>query len=215
MKKFFLALALLFSFILPVKADVMPYYVNSINSSTIGVYQVSHSIKIYKEPNENSQLLVNVSWNSKDYECLNTSASSLFLVFLPAKDLGFIQVVDENENEDWLKVIYNRNDNTTGWIKKEDDFRFLPWRIFYSWYGHKYGLYYLKDSPDNTKAIYGSTADDAKIIGRITMPQTVNVTSIRGNWALIGAFDIDRIQKIGWIKWRDINGQIYLFPDIK
>jgi hypothetical protein len=216
MKKIFLILSMLFSFILPAKADVMPYYISSINSNSIGVYQVSHDIKIYKEPNENSPQVVNVYWDSKNYECLNIAASNLFVVFLPQRDLGFIQVLDENEDETWVKVLYDKNANKVGWIKKEDDYRFLPWRIFFSWYGHKYGLYYMKDSPETTKAIYGSTEDDAKVIGRISaVPQKVNVTSIRGNWALINAYDIDQITKIGWIKWRDINGEIYLFPNMK
>lgn len=220
MKKVFLIFAIIFGFmfILPAtsaKADVMPYYVSSINSNTIGVYQVSHEIKIYKEPNEQSPMAVNVYWDSKNYECINTASSNLFVVFLPEKDLGFIQVLDESEDETWVKVLYDRNSNKTGWIKKEDDFRFLPWRIFFSWYGHKYGLYYMKDAPDNTKSMFGSTEDNAKEIGRVTVPDKVNVTSIRGNWALVNAYDVDRLTKIGWIKWRDINGEIYLFPNIK
>lgn len=215
MKKILLILTFLLSFILPARADVMPYYVNNINTNSIGVYQAPNNIKIYKEPNENSPLLLNVNWNSKSYNCPDVSASNLFVAFLPNKDLAFLTAVDENDGEDWVQVSYNQNGSKLGWIKKDDDFRFMNWRTFMSLYGRKYGLYYLKDAPEESKKMYGSAADDAQQISTITYPQKVKVTSVSGNWALIIAFDVDKYQKIGWIKWRNLSGAIYLFPDIK
>lgn len=205
----------LINFILPVKADVMPYYVSSINSNSIGVYQATNNIKIYKEPNENSKLLLNISWSTENFNCPEISASNLFAVFLPKKELAFLFVVDVNDNEDWYQVSFNKNGTQTGWIKKDDDYRFLNWRTFFNLYGRKYGLYYMKDAPEESKVIYGNNVDDAKSIGKITLPQNVNLTSVRGNWLLIIAYDIDRAQKIGWIKWRSLAGEIYLFPAIK
>lgn len=215
MKKNFIIFIFLLGFILPVKADVMPYYVNNLNANSIGVYQASNNIKIYKEPNENSELLLDVSWDAQNFNCSNVSASNLFVVFLQKKNLAFLTVVDENDNEDWVQIIYNRSGVKTGWIKKEDDYRFMSWRTFFNLYGRKYGLYYMKDAPEESKVIYGSNADDAQSIGKITLPQTVKLTSVNGNWLLIIAFDIDKQQKIGWIKWRNISGEIYLFPDVK
>lgn len=215
MKKNFIIFIFLLGFILPVKADVMPYYVNNLNANSIGVYQASNNIKIYKEPNENSELLLEVSWDAQNFNCSNVSASNLFVVFLQKKNLAFLTVVDENDNEDWVQIIYNRSGVKTGWIKKEDDYRFMSWRTFFNLYGRKYGLYYMKDAPEESKVIYGSNADDAQSIGKITLPQTVKLTSVNGNWLLIIAFDVDKQQKIGWIKWRNISGEIYLFPDIK
>lgn len=215
MKKIFLILAFLIIFVLPAKADVMPYYVNNIDTNSIGVYQASNNIRIYKEPNENSRLLLDVIWDSKSFNCSDISASNLFVVFLPKKDLAFLTVVDENDNEDWVQIVYNKNGKQTGWIKKDDDYRFMSWRTFLNLYGRKYGLYYMKDAPEESKVIYGSNADEAQSIGKITLPQTVKLTSVRGNWVLIIAFDVDKSQKIGWIKWRNISGEIYLFPDIK
>lgn len=215
MKKIFLTLTFLITFILPAKADVMPYYVNNINANSIGVYQASNNIKIYKEPNENSELLLNVLWDAQNFNCPNVSASNLFVAFLPKRNLAFLSVIDENDNEDWVQITYNKNGIKTGWIKKDDDYRFMNWRTFFNLYGRKYGLYYMKDAPEESKIIYGSNVDDAQSIGKITLPQTVKLTSVSGNWLLIIAFDIDKQQKIGWIKWRNISGEIYLFPDIK
>lgn len=215
MKKIITTFIFLFSLILPAKADVMPYYVNNINTNSIGVYQATNNIKIYKEPNENSQLLLNISWDTKTFNCPDISASNLFVVFLPKKELAFLTVIDENDNEDWLEVSYNQNGTKLGWIKKDDDYRFMNWRTFFNLYGRKYGLYYMKDAPEETKVIYGSNVEDSQSIGKITLPQNVKLTSVKGNWLLIIAYDVDKMQKIGWIKWRNISGEIYLFPDIK
>lgn len=218
MKKLFIAFAFLFSFSLfnTANADVMPYYVNNINTNSIGVYQASNNIKIYKNPNENSPLLLNVFWDAKTYSCAEVSASNLFVVFLPKKELAFLTVIDENDNEDWLQVVYTKNGVQMGWVKKEEEYRFMSWRTFFNLYGRKYGLYYLKDAPDDTRTIYGSNADDAQEIGKINKTaQSVNLNSVRGNWLLVNAFDMDKLSKIGWIKWRSTSGEIYLFPDIK
>lgn len=215
MKKLLTLFALLFGLILPVKADVMPYYVNNINTSSIGVYQAPSDIKIFKEPNANSKLLLNVSWDKNNYNCADVSASNLFVVYLPKKELAFLTVVDENDNEDWVQIVYNQNGNKLGWIKKDDEFRFMNWRSFFNLYGRKYGLYFMKDAPEESKVIYGNNVENAKSIGKITYPRNLQLNSAKGNWLLVIAFDIDRTQKIGWIKWRSISGEIYLFPNIK
>lgn len=215
MKKLLLLLAFLFIIILPATADVMPYYVNNINPNSIGVYQADKNIRIYKEPNENSKLLLNINWDSKTFDSTDVSASNLFVVFLPKRELAFLTVVDENEGEDWVQVAYTKNGTQTGWLKKDDDFRFMPWRTFVNLYGRKYGLYYMKDAPDESKIIYGSTNDDAKSIGKITYPQEIKLNNVSGNWLLIMSFDVDRYEKIGWVQWRNLSGNIYLFPNIK
>lgn len=215
MKKLFIVLAFLFCLILPAKADVMPYYVNNLDTSTIGVYQAEKNIKIYQEPNVNSKLLLEINWDAKGYSCADVSASNLFVVFLPQKELAFLPVVDENDNEDWVKIVYNQKGSKYGWLKKDDEFKFMSWRSFFNIYGRKYGLYYMKDAPEESKIIYGNNADDAKSIGKMMLPQNVQLTSVKGNWLLIIAFDVDHTQKIGWIKWRNISGEIYLFPNIK
>jgi len=198
---------------LPAKADVMPYYVNNINTNSIGVYQASNDIKIYQEPNENSPLLLEVLWDSKTYNSPNVSASNLFVAFLQQKELAFLTVTDETEN--WVEVAYNQKGSQRGWVKKDDEYKFLCWRTFYNQYGRKYGLYYMKDAPESTKDMFGSNADDAQKIGCINFPQTLKLTAVKGNWVLVNVFDMDKLVKIGWVKWRNTSGEIYLFPAIK
>lgn len=215
MKKIFILFAIVFNSFLSAYADVMPYYLNGISPNSIGVYQASNNIKIFKEPNENSTLLLNVNWDAVNYSCADVSASNLFVMFLPKKNLAFLTVTDENDGQDWVQVVYNQDGVQTGWIKKDDEYKFLPWRSFFGVYGRKYGLYYLKDAPEDSKILYGSNVEGGQQIGKINLPQKINLTSVKGNWLLVSAFDIDKIQKIGWIKWRNISGEIYLFPAVK
>lgn len=198
---------------LPARADVMPYYINNISTNSIGVYQANKEVKIYKEANENSELLLDVYWDSKAYNCAEVSVSNLFIVFKQSKELAYLQVVDETE--DWVEVTFNKGGYQKGWVKKTDPFRFLNWRVFFNQYGRKYGVYYLKDAPEMSKSLYGSNVEQGQKIGVINMPQMIKMTTVKGNWLLIQVYDLDRIQKIGWIKWRNTNGEIYLFPNIK
>jgi hypothetical protein len=217
MKKILTTLIFIFGLIssvnLPAKADVMPYYVNNINTNSIGVYQASKNIKIYKEPNEHSPLLLDVTWDSQTFDSPEVSASNLFIVFLPRKELAFLIVTDETEN--WVEVVFCKNGNQKGWVKKDDEYKFQNWRTFYNWYGRKYGLYFMKDAPEFTQSMYGSNSDDAQKIDKINLPQTLKMTAIKGNWLLVNVFDMDKLVKIGWIKWRNTSGEIYLFPAIK
>ena len=46
-------------------------------------------------------------------------------------------------------------------------------------------------------------------------PQKINLNVIRGNWALVSVFDLDKTPKTGYVRWRSDNGVRYFFPDIK
>lgn len=213
MKKIFLLLALIANLFVFARADVMPYYVGSINSSAIGVYQAPLNIKVYQEPNENSPLLLDVQWSSQKFSCLDISASNLFVVFLPARQLAFLLAVDETEN--WVQIVFYQNGERRGWVKKDDPYNYMNWRTFYNLYGRKYGVYFMKDAPEEARNLYSSGSDDAQKVGKINLPQWIKLTVVKGNWIMAQVFDMDKISKIGYLKWRAQNGEIYLFPQIK
>ena len=73
----------------------------------------------------------------------------------------------------------------------------------------------LKEIPAFAKDLHSSTEDNSQIVGTINMPQKINLTAIKGNWALVSVFDIDKTPKTGYVRWRSDNGIKYYFPDIK
>lgn len=214
MKKLLLALFLLFGMILPAMAEkVMPEKTSLKFTHTVGVYQVSNNIVLYKNADENSGVITTIKWNKNEIYPENFTFQGLFVVFIPNKSLALMAVTDETE--DWVEVLYNNSIGAKGWIKKDDPYKFSTWTNFYNMYGRKYGLYVLKGAPDNIKDLRSATDDNAQIVGRINIPVKINLNVIRGNWALVSVLDLDKSPKTGYIRWRSNDGVKYLFPDIK
>ena len=193
--------------------DIIPVRPNVIQTTTIGMYQVGDDVKIYKEPNEDSQILYRVRWNNDEFFPSEIGFDNFFTVFLPKKNLALVSVTDFND--DWVEIICNNSTGQTGWIKKDDPYKFMTWINFYNTYGKKYGLVLLKSAPETCKDIKAQTADLAKTISTMNYPQKINLNVIRGNWALVSVFDLDKTPKTGYVRWRSDNGVRYFFPDIK
>lgn len=215
MKKLLLILAIML--LMPYNAfsaNLVPKCVSIEQTNTLGVYQVPNEIVLYSEPSEASNIIHSISWIGKQIFPETVKAQDLFLVYLPDKNLGMLAVSDDTD--DWVEVIYNNSTGAKGWIKKDDPYRFMSWVMFYNMYGKKYGLNILKEVPETAKDLHASTNDKSQIVGTIKVPpQKINVTAIMGNWALVSVFDIDRVPKTGYIRWRSDNGVKYFFPAIK
>ena len=215
MKKFFLIFALLL--LMPVRVfcadNIVPQYVSIENTNTFGLYQAPNEIVLYKEPSETSTLIHSISWIGAKIFPESVKPQYLFVVYLPDKNLAFMPVIDETEN--WVQVIYDNSTGAKGWIKKDDPYRFYTWVMFYNIYGRKYGLNLLKEAPAEAKDLHSSTDDKSQIVGTINMPQKINLSVIRGNWALVSVMDIDKTPKTGYVRWRSDNGVKYYFPAIK
>lgn len=193
--------------------DILPISPNLTVVRTVGMYQVCDDIKIYKEPREESQILYRVRYNAEEFFPETIGAEKFFTVFLPKKSLALVNVVDVTD--EWVEIVYNNSTGETGWIKKDDPYKFMTWINFYNTYGKKYGLKILKGVPETCKDIKASPEDSAKTISVINMPQKINLTVIRGNWALVSVMDLDRTPKTGYIRWRSDDGVRYLFPEVK
>ena len=215
MKKLLLIFTILFT--LPLFSygaeKIVPEYMCVEFNNTFGLYQAPNEIIIYKEPSESSNIINNISWIGSKIYPETVKAKDFFVVYLPEKNFGLLATTDETE--DWVEIIYNNRTGEKGWIKKDDPYRFMTWVMFYNMYGRKYGLKLLKESPEEAKDLHTSTEDNSKIVGTVNMPQKINLTAIKGNWALVSVFDIDRVPKTGYIRWRSNSGIKYYFPDIK
>lgn len=214
MKKIILLflITLTFGLFIPTKVnakDIIPIRPSVTTVNTVGLYQVGNDVTIYKEPNEESQILYRVRWNNNEFFPENIGAENFFIVFLEKKTLALVGVADITD--DWVEIVYDNSTGKTGWIKKDDPYKFMTWINFYNTYGKKYGLRLLKSAPETCKDIKASPEDLAQTISTINMPQKINLSVIRGNWALVSVMDLDRMPKTGYIRWRSDDGIRYYF----
>ena len=209
MKKIFLLIITLF-FMNSVFADTMPFYRDSIPKKAIGMYQTGDNLTIFSEPEANSNIIEKFEFKYTS----ETMPDSVFAVLLNEKKLGFLYVSDIGD-EGWVEVIYDKKTGAKGWVLTEDRFQFLPWLSFYNMYGRKYGLRILKDAPEEINALKSKSDDFSQTVATLNYIKQINLTAIRGNWALVSAFDIDKTPKTGYLKWREKDGTIYAFPNIK
>lgn len=208
MKKFLIILALFFA--MPVSADTMPFYVDSIPKRTLGLYQTDKEVVLYSHPEANSNVIkkMNFSYNPE------TMPDSVFALLINEKKLGFLYVSDISD-EGWVEVIYDKRTGAKGWVQTVDAMQFQPWRNFYNLYGRKYGLRILKDAPEDIEVLKSKSDELSQTVSKLNYVQQIKLTVIRGNWALVTAFDLDKTPKTGYLRWRGDDGEIYAFPNIK
>ena len=208
MKKILIILCLFF--MMPVLADTMPFYMNSIPKNAIGMYQTGENITLYSHPEANSAVIKKLDFSYDP----NTMPDNVFAVLLNEKKLGFLYVSDIGD-DGWGEVIYDKITGAKGWVQTEDRFQFLPWLSFYNMYGRKYGLRILKDAPDEIETLHAKSEDLSQNVATLRFVKQIKLTVIRGNWALVSVVDIDKTPKTGYMKWRGTDGTIYAFPNIK
>lgn len=208
MKKILIILCMLL--ILPVWADTMPFYVDSIPKNTIGMYQTGEKITIYSHPEANSRVVKQFKFSYNP----ETMPDNVFALLINDRKLGFLFVSDIGD-EGWVEVIYDRKTGSKGWVLTEDRLQFLPWLNFYNMYGRKYGLRFMKDSPDDLEILKAKSEDLSQTVSTLRYVKQIRVTAIRGNWALVSVVDVDKTPKMGYLRWRGDDGAIYAFPNIK
>lgn len=220
MKKIFLLTILALSFVFgfgfvqsSYSKDVIPVRPNLTTVNTVGLYQVGDDITIYKEPHDDAQILYRVRWNKEEFFPNTIGAEKFFVLFLPEKELALVGVTDITD--DWVEIVYDNYSGKTGWIKKDDPYKFMTWINFYNTYGKKYGLRLLKSAPDTCKDMKASPEEMSKTISTMNMPQKINLNVIRGNWALVSVMDLDKMPKTGYIRWRSDDGVRYFFPAVR
>lgn len=208
MKKFLIMFFMLIC--MPVFADTLPFYVDSVPKDAIGVYQTGKEVVLYSHPDANSEVLKRMELSYKP----DTMPSNVFGVLLNEKELGFMYVTDIGD-EGWIEVIYDKVTGARGWTITEDRMQFLPWINFYNLYGRKYGIRFMKDAPKDLQVLKSKSEDLAQTISKLNYVKVIKLTKIQGNWALVTVKDMDEVPKTGFLKWRSSEGKIYAFPDIK
>ena len=208
MKKFLIIMAMFL--MMPVFADTMPFYMNTIPNDTIGMYQTGKEVTLYSKPEANSNIIKNIKFSYKP----ETMPVNIFAVLLNEKGLGFMYVTDIGD-DGWVEVIYDKKSGARGWVLTEDRMQFLPWLNFYNLYGRKYGLRFMKDAPKDLQVLKAKSEDDSQTVSRLNFIKQMKLTKVQGNWALVTVKDLDETPKTGYMKWRNSDGTIYAFPNIR
>lgn len=195
---------------MPVFADTMPFYKDSVPKTSLGLYQTDKSIVLYSHPDSNSSVIkqFDFSYNA------DNMPNNAFAVLLNKKELGFMYVTDVDE-EGWVEVLYDKTSGKKGWVQTQDKMQFLPWINFYNLYGRKYGLALMKDIPKDLQVLHSQCEDNSQTLSKLNYVEKIKLVKISGNWALVTVMDLDRTPKSGWLKWRNSDGTIYAFPAIK
>lgn len=212
MKNFVLFLiTMLFSVSVAV-AGIVPEAAVDIPQNSIGLYQADVRLTVYKKPDASSEVLLDKEINYQAYNSLKKD--NLFAVVVPAKKLGYLYVTDSSDDENWIEVIYDKSKGAKGWVYKNDFFQFMPWIDFVNIYGRKYGILQLKSDGQYCE-IYSNPDENAQVIGKLSRPRLIRLTSVEGNWLLVTALDIDGDTTTGYVRWRLPDGKILMFPDVK
>ena len=118
-------------------------------------------------------------------------------------------------DDGWVEVIYDKFTGAKGWVQTQDMMQFLPWINFYNLYGRKYGLRFMKDAPEDLEVLKSKSDDNSQTVAKLNYIKQIKLTAIRGNWALVSVQDLDETPKTGYMKWRNTDGSIYAFPNVK
>lgn len=194
-------------------ANVVPVNTSDIPNTTIGVYQADKNLVIYSKPDKKSEVILE---RPIDYpKLIGLKNDSMFAVLVPEKELGYLYVTDTSDDEEWVQVIYDKTKGLKGWVQKNDDFQFMPWVNFYNLYGRKYGLALLKPESPVITGIFSNPDDNAQVLGQLSRPKFIHLTSVEGVWMLVSVLDLMGNTTTGYIRWRDVDGNIFIFPCMK
>lgn len=195
---------------MPVMADTMPFYLDSIPKGMLGLYQTDNELTLYSHPDANSNVIKKFEF-SYDPE---TMPDGVFALLINEKKLGFMYVSDIGD-EGWVQLVYDKRTGAKGWVLVSDRMQFLPWLNFYNLYGRKYGLRLLKDAPEDIEVLRAKSEDNSQTVSKLNYIKQIKLTVMRGNWALVSVSDLDKVPKTGYLRWRGDDGTIYAFPNIK
>lgn len=185
----------------------------------------------------------NITVNTADAERHSIAADHVFFCFYPQLDVAMMAVAGEN-GEGWVEVVYDQARKKTGWVHLKDSPLkdsspvsqsqaslskqtlapvdtgepihfgvYQTWLEFMKLNAKSNGIYWMSGVKEYNRAIKSSDADDAKIIP-VTIIRDMKVKHLRGNWLLVEVLDFENNTPIGWIRWRDDDGNLMVFPNI-
>jgi hypothetical protein len=176
----------------------------------------------------------NISVNTANAERRSIAADHVFFCFYPQLDVAMMAVTGEN-GDGWVEVVYDQTRKKTGWVHLKDSPKiasapkqalapldtgeplhfgvYQTWPEFMKLNAKSNGVYWTNGVKEYNRAIRTSDSDDAKIVP-VTIIRNMKVKHLRGNWLLVEVLDFENNTPIGWIRWRDDDGNLMVFPNV-
>ncbi|MCE3234956.1 MAG: hypothetical protein K0Q50_1136 [Vampirovibrio sp.] len=164
-------------------------------------------------------------------------ADHLFFCFYPQWDVAMMAVVGDDD-KGWVEIVYDQASKKTGWVRLKDAPQqtasatprketlasletgepahfgvYETWLEFMKLNAKPSGIYWLSGVKDYHRSVRSTDSDDAKLIP-VTIIRDLKVRHVRGNWLLVEVLDFERNMPIGWVRWRDDDGNLMVFPNI-
>lgn len=170
-----------------------------------------------------------------------TSAENVFICFYPGLDVAMMPVLSEN-GQGWAEVVYNQSTKKSGWVRlkpaatetdqtenksatanKETTATasaepnhfgvYQTWLEFMKLNARTYGIYWLSGVSSYNRSLRTKNEDTATLL-QVTLMRSIKVRFVRGNWLLVEALDFEHNTPIGWVRWRDDDGNLMVFPNV-
>jgi hypothetical protein len=205
-----------------------------------GVYFAPYRFTLYSEPKDGAATIAVVEWSQKSSingirmsspggSPMSAYADKLFISYYPTLNVAMMAVVSEN-GQGWAEVVYDQQAHKTAWVRlglpdetqpkstaSADDLShfgvFQTWFEFMKLNAKSSGIYWLTGVADYNRALRSKDEDTAKLIS-ITIIRKLKVRYVRGNWLLVEIQDFEMNSPIGWVRWRDDDGNLMIFPNL-
>ena len=214
MRRFLLAIFLIFFTSLSVNAKNIPLYKNSITQVGVGVIKLPQEFTIYEKPDFKSKVVKSYKWGEAEGSKIqDEDYSNNFIIYNPISKLAFMTVLTDSDNG-WYEICYDQKNELKGWVAPSK-YVYYPWFSFFTKYGKENGLYAYRDLAPEQKWLYSQPDKESQVINTFKNAKDIRVQIYRGNWMLVRVYDLEGKLKIGWLKWRTDEGNFNYFPIVK
>lgn len=218
MKRFLALLVFIGLFVLlPVFADVVPLSSKTIKYHGIGLLNVPRSYTIYQYPYDDAKATKEINYDAMTKSAIVKKIDMRkvsYVAYVPESDVAFL-TVDLHPGNNWYRVFLNQETGETGWIYDENEENFYTYRRLFYKFGKQYGIRFYNDLDEEKKILYSQPTKKSQKLGTVKYPRHISFTIIQGNWLLGMVNEIGSIHRIGWIRWRNNDGTLNMFPNFK
>lgn len=202
-----------------------------------GIFFAPYALNIHEEPDETSPVVESIRWSRQgsvvsEKEQTPRHSGNVFFCFYPELDVAMMAVVGDTDTG-WVEVIYDQGRDKTGWVKATQPIQqaegsvttdeppsgqaehmgvYQTWLDFMKLNSKAHGIYWLGGVNQYNRSIRMSDDDKAKLLP-LTIVRDIKVKHVRGNWLLVEVLDFERNTPIGWVRWRDNDGNLMVFPN--